>query len=345
MNWTEISPWLAARLPTSGPGAAVLVRKGDEVLARTAHGMADLATGAPLTPEHRFHIASIGKQLTCLAIMRLKEEGRLDYDEFIGRYVPQLAHLDQGVTIRRLMHHTAGISDYYEDETLMARLLARSTRPDNQDGLALLAEIDGQDDRPGHRFRYSNTGYEMLGSLLAAVAGVDYAQFVRDRVLVPLGMSQTFSLPLIPDVSSSPIAHSYQPDNPAAQDPTWTAYDSDPLDGLLGAGSFYSTLDDWARYDDALYRGACVTPQTLAEAWQPATLNDGTLSSYGFGWRLMTRHGQPVYGHTGHWLAFSSAYLRAPRSHICVMVWANFSSDVYSAETIADELLAMAAAE
>ena len=146
-----------------GPGAAVLVAQGGTVLFKAGYGLANLKTRARITPDSLFHLGSVGKQFTALGIMMLHEQGRLDYDDPIGKHLPELARFGTGLTIRHLLHHTSGIADYDADEALHAAIEDKAPFPSNSDLLAVLAHQGKALSAAGTRFRYSNTGYDVLG--------------------------------------------------------------------------------------------------------------------------------------------------------------------------------------
>jgi len=191
------------------PGATVIVTRQGRTLLTAAYGLADLEHGTPLTPHSIFHIASVGKSFTALSVLVLLDENKLCLDDPIGSYLPELRRFGQGVTVRRLLQHTSGIPDYYDDEDLGERLKKRSSQPRNTDTLALLAEEGEIQFTPGERFSYSNTGYEVLGVLIERLSGQPYPLFTQERIFNPLGMTSTFSLPDPVRRADPRIVHSY----------------------------------------------------------------------------------------------------------------------------------------
>ncbi len=326
-DWAEqpkqVDAIFASFVTEDSPGGAVIVIRDGQILHKAGYGLADLQGDVPIAPKSIFHLGSVGKQFTGLAIMMLAEEGKLDYDDPIGQHLPQLARFGDGLTIRHLLHHTSGIPDYYENEKLLETLLGKAEMPTNEDTLALLSEMGEAQFAPGEIFAYSNTGYEMLGSLIERVSGQPFAAFMQERVFDPLGMKSTFSQP-DPDRLTDPnLAHSYTRRGSRIE-----AYDSDPLDYLVGSGSIYSTVEDLYLYDQALYTDKLVKQSTLAEAFQPAVLKSGDQSKYGFGWRLGTRSGERYVAHGGGWLGFVAFYARFPEQRLSVIVLLNRDFDL-----------------
>ncbi len=322
---SQVDAIFASFVDEDSPGGVVIVIQDGQILHKAGYGLADLEGEIPITSETIFHLGSTGKQFTGLAIMMLAEEGKLNYDDPIGHYLPELARFGDDLTIRHLLHHTSGIPDYHEDEELFEELLGMADMPTNEEALALLSERGEMLSTPGEEFFYSNTGYEMLGLLIERLSGQPFPTFMQERVFGPLGMKDTFSQPNPDRLTDPDLAHSYIRDDDTDE---IEACDSDPLDYLVGSGSIYSTVEDMYLYDQALYTDELVKQSTLAEAFKPALLNDGSESNYGFGWDLGTRSGERYVAHDGAWLGFISYYARFPDQRLAVIVLLNRDYDL-----------------
>jgi len=292
------------------PGAAVIVIQDGKILYQAGYGLANVKKGRAITPQTIFHMASTSKQFTALAIMMLTEEGKLKYDDLLSKHLPELARL-KGVTLRQLLQHTSGLED--DDEALTEAYPA----PTHADLLAWLADNGELSFTPGEEFEYSNRGYEILGLVVERLSGQSYGAFLQARVFDHLGMRSTFVYDPArlddPDRATGYEAESGQ----------FTVSDSDPMDNLLGSGSTYSTVADFYLYDQALYTDELVKQSTLAEAFQPAPLNDGREEPYGFAWDLGEYHGATYVGHSGEWLGFVSYILRFPELKFSVALFSN----------------------
>jgi CubicO group peptidase (beta-lactamase class C family) len=319
----RVAAIFAAFIQDDAPGAVVQVTRRGRTLLQAAYGLADLPRRAPLTPQSIFHLGSVGKQFTALAVLMLAEQGKLRLDDSIGDHLPELARFGAELTVRRMLGHTSGLPDYYDDPDLGERLLQLSPQPDNAAALALLAAQGELQFTPGERFCYSNTSYEMLGSLVERLSGQPLAAFLQKRIFDPLGMTHTFSLPSLRRENEARLAHSY-----ICVEGQVSAYDCDPLDHLVGSGSVYSTAGDLARYDRALYTASLVKQSTLAQAFQPGRCNDGEATSYGLGWQLGEQDGRPYAGHSGSWLGFKAFYARFPQPRLAVIVLLNRDYDL-----------------
>ncbi len=312
------------------PGAAVIVIQDGNILKEAGYGLADLAKGTPITPSEIFHLASVGKQFTALAVLILEQQGKLALDDPIEKYLPELSNFGNEVTIRRLLNHTSGMPDAYSGALYMA-LMERSSRPTNGDLLAVLSTAGGLRFDPGFTFEYSNTGYDVLGALIERVAGEPYPDFLEENIFGPLGMKNTFSLPSLRQKNDPLVAHSYVKYQGLIQ-----PYDTYPLDDIVGSGTIYSTVEDMVLYDQALYTDAIVRSSTLAQAFQPAVLFDGTKYPYGFGWEIRDENGIRSYGHSGKWLGYQSYYERFPDQKLSIVVlmnW-NYGPDVEKIEPL-----------
>lgn len=302
------------------PGGVVIVLKDGKTLYKAAYGLANLEEHTSLTTDHILHLGSVGKQMTSLAIMMLAYDGKLAYDDPVGKYIPELKHYGEAFTIRHLLHHTSGLSDYTEE--IQNAMFERASQPTNDDLVAALAAMDGPSTPPGDVFEYSNPGYELLGTIIERASGQKFADFMQTRIFGALGMTHTFSLPNEKRRSDPLVAMSYTGSSDAPE-----AYPSDDLDGLQGSGSIYTTVRDMALYDEALYAGTLLPVSALQDAFQPAKLNDGSSEPYGFGWELEESDGQSYVAHSGAWLGFNSDYVRLLDKHLSVIVLLNRDYD------------------
>jgi len=298
------------------PGAAVMVIRGGAVVYSAALGLADVDRRIPIGPRTAFDIASVSKQLTAMLAMILHEEGRLDYDTPVVRFLPELSRFGEGMTVRHLLTHTSGLPDYYD-------ALAASAGPgrwvDNREALAFLARQGDPAFPPGDRFQYSDTGYEMLALVLEKAGGAPFGELMRRRIFEPLGMTDTL-LRDRPDVPVPNRARGY-----TRQGRSLVASPDHPLDCLVGSGAVNTTIEDLFRWDQALATDRLVRRATSEEALRPMRLNDGTESPYAFGWFLKQDHGHRRLEHPGSWLGFQAFIARYPDDRFTLVLLANRS--------------------
>jgi CubicO group peptidase (beta-lactamase class C family) len=317
----EIDDYIAEQIRPDGPGLALAVSETGTIAHAAGYGLADVANGRPIAPETIFHLASCGKQFTALGILMLAQQGKLGLEDPVGKYLPALAGFGPGVTLRRLLNHTAGIRDFY-DEAGIDELLARCERPTNADLIRLCADRgcpmmeDGI--RPGDSFSYGNTGYDLLGAVIERRSGQSYHDFFQQHVFGPLGMKDTFSVP--EQRAEDPrCAIGYVLDDRGE----FVAQGGSEFDDLVGSGSFYTTVFDLCRYDQALRTNGLVGAPAQREATTPGRTNDGQFTEYGLGWYLADYEGMPLAEHKGEWTGFHTYIVRYLERPLSIFVLAN----------------------
>lgn len=255
------------------PGASVTVIKEGKVVWSEGFGWADMEQQVAVTPLTRFRIGSVSKSLTSLALGLLVQEGKLDLDAPIQRYVPSFPQKQAPITIRELAGHTAGIRHYRGNEMLIQRHYGSVTEA---------LDIFSRDTllfTPGARFSYSSYGFNLLSAAIERAAGEPFVQFMARRVFEPMGLRHTVAE--YPDSLIPFRAHFY------------TRADSG--NGIVNApfvdnsykwagGGFLSTTDDLARLGQLLLDGAALKPETRQLLWTSQRTTDGKETGYGMGW-------------------------------------------------------------
>jgi len=302
----------------------VLVADDGNVLYHKAFGYRNFATKIPLENTDIFELASVSKQFTAMVIMMLKEEGKLGYDELIEKYIPGLPY--PGITIRHLLHHTSGLPDY---QAVMDQYWDKSQVADNDDNIEYLIKYHPPAHfSPGEKFEYSNTGYMLLASIAEKASGKDFIEFSRERIFNPVGMNKTDIRTKEEKKKLSDMAwgHLYVPEKQA-----YIHADSFPafnygiwLGDRKGPGRVSSSASDLLKWDQALYTETLIRNETLQEAFTPATLNDGTRSPYGFGWRIASPSGvgKKIY-HAGDNPGYKTIIIRYVDSHKTLIILCN----------------------
>lgn len=292
------------------PGVAVAVIHNGKLAIERTYGYADIDARTPITADTAFDLASVSKQFGAMAIMLLEEDGKLSYDDVVGKYVPELQEYD-GVTIRHLLLHTGGLPDYYDVIDTSAGM------PTNQDAAELLGKMAKADFAPGTRYEYSNAGYDMLGPIVEAASGMRFAEFVQQRIFAPLGMQGSrvhdHNLPVIPN-----RARGYEP-----AEGGFVLNNDSPLNAIIGSGSIFSTLNDLFRWDQALYTENLVSAATRELAFTSGTNNSGESLDYGFGWRIDEYDDHKRLRHGGSWVGFRSHIARIPELRFTIILLSN----------------------
>ncbi len=308
---------VAGEISEAEPGLALVVIKDGGILKKAAYGMADLEHGVPIETDTAFRLASVSKQFTAMAIMMLEEQGQLGYDDPITRFLPALSRVGDGITIRHLLTHTAGLPDYYD----VIVKISGVERPLTRHGLDVYSAWGEPLFEPGERYDYSNPGYELLALIVEKASGQTYAEFVERRIFAPLGMSGS----VIFDERAPTIekrAYGYSESRGGGD---YELDDDDPLNYIIGSGGIYSTVEDLYRWDQALYGEQLVSRETLAQAFTPNRLNSGEEHPYGFGWRISRHLGRRRVSHSGGWVGFDTFIGRYVDDRFSVIVLSNRS--------------------
>lgn len=292
----------------SVPGASVLVMRDGLPIVRRAYGMSDLEQRIGAVPATNYRLASMTKQFTAAAILLLNEEGRLTLDDPVRKWLPALPAAADGVKIRHLLTHTSGLIDY-ED------LIPEATKAQLHDAdvLRLLETADRTYFAPGTQYRYSNSGYALLALIVSRAAGEDFATFLRERIFKPLRMRNTLAFEDgVSSVANRAYGYSFA-------DGAWKRTDQSLTSAVLGDGGVYSSIDDLALWDAALYDQRLLRAGSLRAAFSPATPTDDPAVQYGFGWRIT---GESLW-HSGETLGFRNVIVRFPAHRLTVAVLTN----------------------
>jgi CubicO group peptidase (beta-lactamase class C family) len=302
----------AEAYPADGPGAAVRIEKGGEVILRKGYGLADLELGVAIEPDMVFRLGSITKQFTAAAILLLVEDGKIDLDAPLSKYLPDYDGPAAKVTVAQLLNHSGGLPNYTSLPEYPARM-----REDQETGEMVdrFRELDLEFE-PGSRWSYSNSGYFLLGVILEAASGTSYEEFVEGRIFEPLGMERSrygHEDELVPGRVAG-----YE-GGPGDYQPAGYLSMTQPY----AAGSLLSTVDDLARWDAALDSGEILTPEHRALLAEAIILSDGTSSGYSYGFSVGDYVGHRMIHHGGGINGFSTYLLRVPDEDLFVAVLSN----------------------
>jgi CubicO group peptidase (beta-lactamase class C family) len=290
------------------PGASVLVLKDGEPVVRRSFGLADVEQGIAAAPETNYRLASITKQFTAAAILLLAEDGKLGLDDRVRKWLPSLPESNDTITLRHLLTHTGGLVDY---EEIMPADLDKPLR--DADVLALQAGESRLYFEPGTAWRYSNGGYALLALIVEQASGLSFPEFLRQRIFLPLGMANTIAyVQEGPPVPHRAYGHSLV-------EGEWTRTDQSLTSSVLGDGGIYSSIDDLARWDAALYDDRLLSDESRRLAFTPWVKSDDPDVDYGYGWRVT---GDTLW-HSGETIGFRNVIVRWPERRLTVIVLTN----------------------
>jgi CubicO group peptidase (beta-lactamase class C family) len=307
------------------PGLAVLVRKNGRTVFERGYGVRDLHSKARIDAHTNFRLASFTKQFTAMAVMLLVQDGKLRYDETLTQIVPDFPEYGKAITIRNLLNHTSGLPDYEDLMEATEKTKGPVWTPDKQiqdaEVLELLKKEKNGKFAPGTSWSYSNSGYVVLGLIVAKVSGKTYGDFLHQRIFTPLKMNRTIVFQNGKnEVSNRAFGHSKENDALKETDQSSTS-------ATLGDGGIYSNLEDLDRWDDALRNHTLLSEKEFQPALIPVKLSDGSEPhwpternddnlhpgkpvSYGFGWFLDPYQGHPRMWHTGSTTGFRTVIER-----------------------------------
>ena len=292
------------------PGAAVLVLRDGQPLLRRGYGLADLDAGTPVTPATNFRLASVSKQFTAAAIVLLAQDGKLSLDDPVRKWLPSLPEVAGPITLRHLLTHSSGLVDY---EDLMAPDAVGQVH--DIDVLHLLEREHRLYFAPGSDYRYSNGAYALLALIVGKASGRDFASFLHERIFQPLGMAHSVAYENgISTVANRAYGHSLV-------DGQWRRTDQSSTSAVLGDGGIYSSIDDLAKWDAALYDDRLLSDASRADAFALHTPihDEADVDGYGYGWRV---HGEVLW-HSGETIGGRNVIVRWPKRHFTVMVLTN----------------------
>jgi CubicO group peptidase (beta-lactamase class C family) len=327
----DVDALIAPVVTPNSPGVAVLVVKDGKKLFEGGYGLRDPQSAAKIEPRTNFRLASCSKQFTAMAIMLLVHDGKLRYDQKLTDIFPDFPAYGKSISIRNLLNHTGGLQDY---ETLMEQSATKGKWTDDhqiQDAevLTLLEQTDHGMFPPGTQWYYSNSGYVVLGLIVAKVSGQSFPEFLRHRIFAPLKMDHTVAyVKGQNEITNRAYGHSKEGN-------TWKQTDQSSTSATLGDGGIYSSLEDLAKWDESLRTNKLLSQEEMQAALTPVTLiapsanaytqprwpansdrPEGTPVSYGFGWFLDPYKGHSRTWHYGETVGFHSYIVRFTKSRV-----------------------------
>jgi CubicO group peptidase (beta-lactamase class C family) len=340
-DWREAATGAAVekRVRPGEPGLAVLVRKEGKTVFARGYGVRDLRSRDRIDAATNLRLASLTKPLTAMAVMLLVRDGKLRYEDALTDVRPACPAYGRAITIRHLLTHTSGLPDYEElmaaAEKGRAPLWTADRQIHDDEVLALLRSETKGRFAPGTSWAYSNSGYVVLGLVVARVSGKPFGEFLRQRIFAPLEMGHTLAY----EKGRNEVdrrALGYAKDAAGFREA-----DQSPTSATLGDGGVYSNLEDLVRWDEALRGYELLSPGWMKPALTPVRLADGSATfwppgekggdnlapgepvSYGFGWFLDPWHGRARIWHHGDTTGFRAAFDRFTDDGLTVVVLAN----------------------
>jgi CubicO group peptidase (beta-lactamase class C family) len=311
------------------PGLALAVLRDGKVVKGQGYGLANVELNVAVKPETVFQTGSVGKQFTATAVMMLVEEGKVGLDDKLSKYLAGTPEVWKDVTVRNLLTHTSGITDYTDSEYTKAGGLI-NLRGDYTEAELYQKLIQlPLNFETGTKWKYSNTGYVLLGFLIHKVTGEFYGDFLQERIFRPLGMTSTRIISeadIVPNRSSG-----YELVKGEIKNQEWVSATLN----TTADGALYTNVLDLEKWDAALYTERLLKRASFEQMWTPVRLKDGKTYPYGFGWFLNEANGHRLIEHDGAWQGFTMNISRYVDDSLTVIVMTNLDSEHAKPERVA----------
>jgi CubicO group peptidase (beta-lactamase class C family) len=294
-------------------GLSIAVRHKGRLVHAAGYGLANIELAAPATPYTVYRIGSITKQFTSALALRMAQQNKIALDAPIGRYLPELKNVGD-VTVRQLLNHTSGLASF-DAEVMPDAFLDRSLAMSKS---RMIEYIDAapRDFPAGSRFKYSNSGYLLVGLALERISGLEYPQLLDRELLSTNGLSQTrYDVPeqIVPERASGYVGRNDKFINAEWNSPTRP----------FAAGALLSTAMDLLRWNDRLYGGELLSPEALAAMIRPGQLADGREIPYGLGVRILPSSDGLRIAHGGLIVGFSAFLSHYPTDNLDIAILTN----------------------
>lgn len=303
---------LSEQFKSNETGAAALVSKNGKIVYKKAFGLANVELNVPMQSDNVFRIGSITKQITAVAILQLMEQGKLNLQDEITKFIPDYPTQGTKITIEHLLTHTSGIRNFstIRDTVQFGRL--------DQSPKQMINHFKNQPMRfaPGTRWEYSNSGYFLLGYIIEQITGMSYAQYIEEKFFKPLGMNNSLYANDIRIVKNR--AAGYAKPDKVLENASFVS-----LTQPYAAGSVQSSVEDLFKWQQAVQSYKLIKKETLDKAWSRYILTDGNPTSYGYGWRQGYIQGSASLWHGGLIQGYMTMAMYLPEQDVFVTVLTN----------------------
>lgn len=330
----KINEYFSDLYNENSPGFALAAVHNEKIIFQKNVGYANCEHKILNASNIVYNIGSVSKQFTGLAILQLIEKGMLKEDDALCKYIPELSHYADRVTIYHLANHQSGIIDYNDLLYLKARNNALYST--NNEVLQLLKACSSLKFIPGTKFEYSNSNYVLLAIIIERITNIDFKKYMKKNVFSVADLNNTFinneDEPIIPK-----RAYGY-----TKGDNGWKCCYVDTL--ATGCANIYTSIEDMIIWDSALYSCKLLNQENMARIYSPAHDNDGNIimdwcGGYSYGWMIQKRCGENCIYHTGGDAGFNSLYFRFYEKNVSIMLLSNMNNlDWNNAFKLVDDL-------
>jgi CubicO group peptidase (beta-lactamase class C family) len=295
----------------NGPGGVFMVAKSGKPIYQKSFGKANIELNTGLTNDFVFQIGSMTKQFTAISILMLEEQGKLNTNDTINKYIPDYPNGNK-ITIQHLLTHTSGIKDF----TKMKSLQEIAQKEMTPKMMVDFFKNETVDFKPGEKFEYNNSGYVLLGYILELVSGETYENFIQKNIFEKAGMLHSRYATDKQIIKQR--AYGYQKKESGYVNKTIINF-SVPF----SSGSLMSTLGDMLKWQNALNNNLLLKPESSKKAFQKYKLNNGDEFTYGYGWHIREMNGVTTREHGGSIFGFKSMGVYIPSEDIYVVGFSN----------------------
>ena len=293
----------------------ILIYENGEIVFQNSNGIRSINPIDSLDLNSQFRLASVSKQFTSVAIMKLKQLGKLDYDQKVKTILTDFPH--ENITIKHLLHHTSGIDDYIKIVNKYFKKKKSNKRYiiGNDEILDIFYKSKPKlNFQPGKKFEYSNTGYVVLASIVEKISKQHFRDFLKENIFDPLNMNNTivynYQEGVDPNMPNRVFGYSKKEDEKG-----YELNDYHIVNDVTGDGGVFSTIIDLYKWNMALINYKVLPKDFLDEAWSPGILNNGKIagfdgrpeySRYGYGWFIGDNKNPRSVFHSGGWVGFAT---------------------------------------
>jgi CubicO group peptidase (beta-lactamase class C family) len=314
--------WFDSFLKNSKFNGGMIVAKNGTVVFEKYQGTGHLNTTDTVNENTPFHIASVSKTFTAMAVLKLWQDKKINIDDELSKYFPDFNY--SGVTIRCLLNHRSGLPNYvyFMDESGWDRK-QYATNQDIYNYLTSKKNILKNIGQPNKYFSYCNTNYALLALLIEKVTGNSYPEHLKKTIFEPLQMKNSF---VFTSADSSKTTPSYD----------WRGYQAAfmDMDKVYGDKNIFSTPRDILKWDRLLASGQYLNKETLEAAYTPYSHERGGIRNYGLGWRMYAfPDGYKIIYHNGWWHGNNASFIRLPKEDATIIVLGNkYNRSIYKAK-------------
>ena len=283
---SKIDSIVSLQYSANEPGIAILVAKDGKAIYKKALGKSNLELNIPIELNSVFQIGSITKQFTAISILMLAEQGKLNIEDKIGKYIPEYIEVGRDITIHHLLNHTSGI----KNKTPLSEKNYTSRMDRSPEELITYFKDEPLAFVPGEKFKYSNAGYILLGQIIETISKQSYGQFLQENIFDKIEMTSSYYGNMKNIIPNRATGYKIKQNE-------FINADYMSLSLAYSAGAILSTTEDLLKWQNALLQNTLLKESSIKQAMTPTLLNSGKRIPYGYGFRFSKLGNSPVIAH------------------------------------------------